>query len=293
MSKDYSFFGWMKFVYNTNDKQVFSLCNAEGFMYLYFLRTTGFFFFMISLFSIIIFIPLFTIDFFEARQFDMTILQKLTIKNAYHNKGKLWLVLFFSFLYTFMAYYHVYNYKKKLEIICQKVETEDSMDSDMSLHTLHIRGLNNNLSYLDAKKILHSFFDIEFNGLVTAIQVIPRYDDLMSLIDRKFEAESYMNKYKIMNLKNPKERALVKINQGVDKCYKTITVDGELYYRSWMNIIENMLNFYRKLNTKKNTGNAFISFSNPYIIQKILSDKSVITNQKNTFHGRLLHIGVN
>lgn len=279
----------MKFVYNTNDKQVFSLCNAEGFMYLYFLRTTGFFFLIISIFSILVFIPLFTINFFEYKNIDLTTLQKLTIKNAYLNKGKLWLVLFFSFLYTFMAYYHVYNYKKKLEMIHTMVQTEDSMDSDMSLHTIHIRGLNRNLSYLDAKKILQSFFDIQYSGLICEIQVIPSYDNLMNLIERKFATEAYINKFKNLNLKNHQKRAIVKVSEGL---WKEITVDAEVYYKNWLSIIENMLKFYRQLNAKKNTGNAFISFTNPNIVENILGNKTIITNQVNTFHGKLLNIEV-
>ena len=280
----------MKFIYNTNDKQVFSLCNAEGFMYLYFLRTTGFFFLIISIFSILVFVPLFTIDFLEkTKDFDLSILQKLTIKNAYHNKGKLWLVLFFSFLYTFMAYYHVYNYKKKLEIIHQMVQTEDSMDSDIALHTIHIRGLNRKLSYLDAKKILTSFFEIQFTGLIAEIQVIPHYDILMSLIERKFEAESYISKYKILNMKNPGKRAMTGIREMLCKVQE---VDGEVYYKNWLRIIDKMLNFYRRLNTKKNTGNAFISFNNPYVVDNIINNKKIIYSHANTFHGQLLRIKV-
>ena len=287
LSKDYSFFGWMKFVYKTNDKQVFSLCNAEGFMYLYFLRSTGFFFLIISFFSVLVFIPLFSIKFFETREFDITSLQKLTIKNAYDSKGKLGLVLFFSFLYTFMAYYHIYNYKKKLELVQRKVETEDSMDSDISMHSLHIRGLNKNLSYTEAKRIVKNFFDINFNGLIVEIQVIPNYDNLMSLIDRKFEIESKIDKYKKLNSHNNKTRATksLAIVCG-DK------VDAEIYYQHWKKIIDNMLKFYRKLNSKLNTGNVFISFKNPNIIKEIIKNKKLIYGHSDTFEGQLLQIKV-
>jgi len=277
----------MKFVYNTNDKQVLSLCNAEGFMYLYFLRSTGYFFFIMSFFSIIVFVPLFSIKFFETKEFDITMLQKLTIKNAYDNKGKLWLVLCFSFLYTLMAYYHVYNYKKKLELIRKKVETEDSMDSDISHHTLHIRGLNKNLSYLEAKRIIHNFFDIHFNDLILEIQVIPNYDNLMSLIDRKFEIETKYDKFKNLNDQKKKQRALESLEWVCGS-----KVDGEIYYKNWIKIINEMLKFYRKLNMKKNTGNAFISFKNPYIIEEILNNKNMIYKHSTTFNGQLLEIKV-
>jgi hypothetical protein len=277
----------MKFVYNTNDKQVFSLCNAEGFMYLYFLRTTGFLFLIISFFSVIVFVPLFSIKFLETKEFDISMLQKLTIKNAYDNQGKLWLVLFFSFLYTIMAYYHIYNYKKKLELIERKVETEESMDSDISMHTLHIRGLNKNLSYLEAKRIIHNFFDIHFNGLICEIQVIPNYDNLMSLIDRKFEIESKIDKFKKLN-------DISKYKRANEKLYWVCgeKVDGEIYYRHWKKIIDDMLKFYRNLNTNTNTGNAFISFKNPFIIEEILTNKNLIYNHSDTFNGQLLHIRV-
>jgi hypothetical protein len=275
----------MKFVYNTSDKQVFSLCNAEGFMYLYFLRTTGFFFLIISAFSIIVFIPLFTIKFLETHEIDLSTLQKLTIKNAYHDKGKLWLVLFFSFLYTFMAYYHVYNYKKKLEIIHRKLQTEDSMDSDISLHTLHIRGLNRNLSYSDALKNLQSFFEGLFPESIAEIQVTPCYDTLMDLIDRKFEAEAYLSKYRLMNENDRTQR--IKISIESEK-----NVDAQIYYKNLLRILDNLLNFYRMLNTNKNTGNAFVSFTNPYIVDNLLRNLKPIREKMYTFQGQILKIKV-
>jgi hypothetical protein len=288
MSKDYSFFGWIKFVYNTNDKQVFSLCNAEGFMYLYFLRTTGFFFLVISAFSILLFLPLFSLRYNEGN-IEIPMMKKLTIENAYENTGKLWLVLFFSLLYTCFAYFHVYNYKKKLTIIQNTVQTEDSMDSDISLHTIHIRGINKSLTYLDAKKIIKSFFDISFTDIVE-IQVIPNYDQLMYLIDKKYEVEAYHDKYKNQNKKS-NSRAIVDIYTH-PFLLKKEKVDGEIYYNHWTKIVNNMLNFYRKLNLKKNTGNAFISFNNPYIVDKILKNKHLIFAKQNTFHGQLLNIKV-
>lgn len=281
LSKDYSFFGWIKFVYNTNDRQVFSLCNAEGLMYLYFLRTTGYFFLIISFFSIVVFIPLFSVKFIETPEINLTTLQQLTIKNAYDSTTKLCIVLFFSLFYTFMAYFHVYNLKKKLEIVHQQVQTEDSMDSDIALHTLHVRGINRNLSYLDAKKIIQSFFEIEFTGNIVEIQVIPNYDVLINLIDQKFAAEAKFNKYRRIN-KNKGGRA----NRFCQN------IDGETYYSNWVRIINNMLQFYRKLNSNKNTGNAFISFTNPCIVENILKNKSIIYGKKDNFHGQLLDIKV-
>jgi len=284
MSKDYTFFGWIKFVYNTNDKQVFSLCNAEGFMYLYFLRTTGLMLLLMSIFSIVLMIPLFSVKSEEAE--NISILQKLTIKNAYDNSIKLYIVLLISLVYTVLAYFYVYNFRKKLDIIKNSVQTEDSLDNDISSHTLHIRGINKNLSYKEAKKILNSFFEIYFPNIVE-IHVIANYDRLMELIDRKFSVESSFNKYRIKNWKHQGKREI--INSGMICGYK---IDGEIYYKHWMKITNSMLSFYRSLNMKRNTGNAFVSFKDPMIVNKILRNPLNIFQRAETLNGKVLEVKV-
>ena len=286
MSRDYSFFGWIKFVYNTNDKQVFSLCNAEGFMYLYFLRSVGLMLLVISFFSIFVMIPLFSVK-SENTTENFSILQKLTVKNAYDSVEKLYIVLMFSIFYTILSYFFVYNFKKKLDIIKNSVQTEDSLDSDIAAHTLHIRGINKNLSYTEAKKILNSFFEIYFNNIIE-IQVIPNYDRLMELIDLKYSVESNYNKYKIKNWKN-KIGKRDYITSAMCFGYK---IDGETYYRHWIKITNNMLLFYRSLNMKRNTGNAFVSFKDSSIVDKIISNPNIILTKSETYNGKILDIKV-
>lgn len=282
LSKDYSLFGWIKFVYKTSDKQVFSLCNAEGFMYLYFLRTTGYLLLVISIISIVVFIPLFSVK--QDTNDDVSIIHKLTVKNAYDNFTKLVIVLIFSFLYTFLAYYHVYNYKKKLNIVQQKIQTEDSLDSDIALHTIHIRNINKKLSYFDAKKILDSFFEVSFLDQIIEIHVIPDNNRLMNLIDQKSHVEAKYNKFKALNETNITKRYKIKVDM-------TEKVDAEIYYKNKSKIIDNLIIFYRKLNSKKNTGNAFVSFKSQKTVEKILKDKeNLIYSKKDTFHGQLLNI---
>ena len=285
LSKDYSFLGWIKFVYNTDDNQIFNLCNAEGFLYLYFLKSAGIFFFGLSFSSILIMIPIYLVK-YESNP--ISLLQKLTIENAYDSTEKLYIVLFMSFIYTLLAYFFIYDFRKKLVYIQERVKMEDSLDLDIARHTIHIRGLNENLSYTEAKKILHTYFNISFTDMISEIQVIPHYDILMNLIDKKFESESLLDKYEKLNLKNPFKRN--KVQKGV-LCYKK-EIDGEIYFANWVRIINNMLAFYRKLNVKSNTGNAFISFKYPSLAQKILENKKLIYNKSDTFYGQLLKVKV-
>jgi hypothetical protein len=222
---------------------------------------------------------------------EKSVLQRLTIENAYESSTKLYIVLIFSFIYTFMAYFYVYNFKKKLDAVQSRIQSEDSYDAEISRHTIHIRGINTNLSYIDAKKLMQSYFDISYAGRVVEIQVIPHYDVLMSLIERKSAAESKLNKYKKLSEnsfgRKRENEALFKLLG----CRREV-VDGEIYYSNWVRIIDNLLDFYRKLNSKTNTGNAFVSFKNQSIVQEILNNKNLIYNKADSFHGELLNIKV-
>jgi len=238
-----------------------------------------------SFFSVILMIPLFSVKSEESE--NTSILQRLTIKNAYDNEIKLYIVLIVSLAYTILAYFFVYNFRKKLDIIKNSVQTEDSLDNDISSHTLHIRGINKNLSFKEAKKILNCFFEIFFPNIVE-IQVIANYDRLMELIDRKFRVESRYNKYRIKNSKNKDKREMIK---SALLCGHNI--DGEIYYSHWMKITNNMLSFYRSVNMKRNTGNAFVSFKDHSIVSKILRDPKMIFQRADTLNGRVLEVKVN
>ena len=52
-----------------------------------------------------------------------------------------------------------------------------------------------------------------------------------------------------------------------------------------------MLKFYRELNSKRNTGNAFILFKSPTIVDEILNHKEIIIGRMNSFEGTLLNVG--
>jgi len=237
-----------------------------------------------SFFSVVLMIPLFSVK--SEKTEIVSILQKLTIKNAYDSKIKLYIVLTVSLAYTILAYFYVYNFRKKLDIIKNSVQTEDSLDNDLSSHTLHIRGINKNLSYKEAKKILNSFFEIYFPNIVE-IHVIANYDKLMELIERKFSVESSFNKYRIKNWKNTGKREMLK--SGLVCAEK---MDGEIYYKHWIKITNNMLSFYRNLNMKRNTGNAFVSFKDHTIVSKILREQKMIFQRADTLNGKVLEVKV-
>jgi len=143
----------MKLVWNVTDLQVYSLCNAEGLMYLYFLKTTANLFLAFSVISLFIFLPLFVynsdesnitsignstiidnyttltnvtinktivlVNMTELKEMVKKVLHKLTIKQSFNNSDTLVIVLVFSFIFTLLAFYHIYSYGKKLRMINQ------------------------------------------------------------------------------------------------------------------------------------------------------------------------------
>ena len=121
-TKDYSFFGWFKFIYNISDKEVMTVMNAEGYIYVYYQRITANLFLFLSFISIFVLIPFYLIGANEKHDeiidkfMNITLpnttstpppidysktkklpsLLKPTIANAYTIPFKLWVILIFS-----------------------------------------------------------------------------------------------------------------------------------------------------------------------------------------------------
>ena len=311
-TKDYSFFGWFKFIYNISDKDVMTVMNAEGYIYIYYQRITAFLFLFLSFFSIFILIPLYLIgsgenteeiiDKFvnntESNNYynktkEIPSLLKPTIANAYSNPFKLWIILIFSIFYTCAAYYHLYAFVKKIIEIKKNYKTIDhSLENVIRKHAIHIRGINQNLSYLEAKKFIENFFQTNFATHLVGMELIANYDILDTLIEKKFLYQSFHEKYKYYNLSHYPERK--ELNpEGWFNCCKRHKkkIDAETYFQHLANINEKMLKFYRQLNSRRNTGNAFILFKSPIIVDEILNHKELIIGKMNSFEGTLLNVG--
>ena len=319
-TKDYSFFGWFKFIYNISDKDVMTVMNAEGYIYIYYQRITAFLFLFLSFISLFILVPLYLIgksenseilDEFMNLTFSNTStiapinnhnnslkkefpsLLKPTIANAYTSPFKLWVILIFSLFYTCAAYYHLYAFVKKIIEIKKNYKTIDhSLENIIRKHAIHIRGINQSLSYLEAKKFIENFFQTNFSAHLVGIQLIANYDILDSLIEKKFLYQSFHEKYNQYNLSHYPERKELSSEHCFNCCTKhKKKIDAEIYFQHLANINEKMLKFYRQLNSRRNTGNAFILFKSPVIVDEILNHKEIIIGKMNSFEGTLLNVG--
>ena len=318
-TKDYSFFGWFKLIYNISDKDVMTVMNAEGYIYIYYQRITAFLFLFLSFFSLVILVPLYLIGKTEENseildQFmnltfsntstitpiihnnslkkELPSLLKPTIANAYTNPFKLWIILFFSVFYTCAAYYHLYAFVKKIIEIKKNYKTIDhSLENIIRKHAIHIRGINQSLSYLEAKKFIENFFQTNFSTHLVGIELIANYDILDSLIEKKFLYQSFHEKYSQYNLSHYPERKELSSGHWLNCCKKHKKIDAQIYFQHLTNINEKMLKFYRQLNSRRNTGNAFILFKSPLIVDDILNHKEIIIGKMNSFEGTLLNVG--
>ena len=319
-TKDYSFFGWFKFIYNISDKDVMTVMNAEGYIYIYYQRITAFLFLFLSFISLFILVPLYLIGKTESNEIldefmnltfsntstitpinshnnslkkELPSLLKPTIANAYTSPFKLWVILIFSVFYTCAAYYHLYAFVKKIIEIKKNYKIIDhSLENIIRKHAIHIRGINQSLSYLEAKKFIENFFQTNFASHLVGIQLIANYDILDSLIEKKFLYQSFHEKYNQYNLSHYPERKQLSSENCFNCCKKhKKKIDAEIYFQHLANINEKMLKFYRQLNSRKNTGNAFILFKSPVIVDEILHHKEIIIGKMNSFEGTLLNVG--
>ena len=319
-TKDYSFFGWFKFIYNISDKDVMTVMNAEGYIYIYYQRITAFLFLFLSFISLFILVPLYLIGKTESNEIldefmnltfsntstitpinshnnslkkELPSLLKPTIANAYTSPFKLWVILIFSVFYTCAAYYHLYAFVKKIIEIKKNYKIIDhSLENIIRKHAIHIRGINQSLSYLEAKKFIENFFQTNFASHLVGIQLIANYDILDSLIEKKFLYQSFHEKYNQYNLSHYPERKQLSSENCFNCCKKhKKKIDAEIYFQHLANINEKMLIFYRQLNSRRNTGNVFILFKSPLIVDEILNHKEIIIGKMNSFEGTLLNVG--
>ena len=319
-TKDYSFFGWFKFIYNISDKDVMTVMNAEGYIYIYYQRITAFLFLFLSFISLFILVPLYLIGKTESNEIldefmnltfsntstitpinfhnnslkkELPSLLKPTIANAYTSPFKLWVILIFSVFYTCAAYYHLYAFVKKIIEIKKNYKIIDhSLENIIRKHAIHIRGINQSLSYLEAKKFIENFFQTNFSSHLVGIQLIANYDILDSLIEKKFLYQSFHEKYNQYNLSHYPERKQLSSENCFNCCKKhKKKIDAEIYFQHLANINEKMLKFYRQLNSRRNTGNVFILFKSPLIVDEILNHKEIIIGKMNSFEGTLLNVG--
>lgn len=209
-------------------------------------------------------------------------LQSLTVKNAFNNDGKIYLILMISYIYTFIAYYSIYSFKKKVSKIKFYSYLREKMAIEVQSRTIHIREINKNLSFNEAKRMLDDYFSIHFKDKVLAIQVVPNYDKIISLLDTRYYFESTLNKIKYRN-SIQFERTKHEIN-GYE-------VDYEFYLNQELNIIEKMILFYGNQLARKTTGNAFVCFKEKSFAKQVMKNiKKQIKNHEETFHGSILNM---
>ena len=109
---------------------------------------------------------------------------------------------------------------------------------------------------------------------------------LTKLIEQKFLYQGRYDAYFNQNIKNYPIRK--KITNDYFFKLKKSEIDAEIYYKHLSDITNNMLDFYRSLSSKRNTGNAFIVFKSPKMVDEILQNKNLIFSKMNSFEGTLL-----
>ncbi len=109
---------------------------------------------------------------------------------------------------------------------------------------------------------------------------------LTKLIEQKFLYQGRYDAYFNQNIKNYPVRK--KITNDYFFKLKKSEIDAEIYYKHLSDITNNMLDFYRSLSSKRNTGNAFIVFKSPKMVDEILQNKNLIFSKMNSFEGTLL-----
>ena len=129
-------------------------------MYLAYIRYSAYLFCVLSFFSIVVLLPMF-VEANKDPESDLSSLQKMTIINATDKYAEMWVAFVFTVCYSIGAHVMMYFYERKRRKLKMKTLSEDQeiSESDISQHTILIRGINRKLPLEVAQKEVKLFFE--------------------------------------------------------------------------------------------------------------------------------------
>lgn len=111
----------------------------------------------------------------------------LTLVNVYNVEGQeynVWIVIFFTVLYSVMGHILLYSFEEKRKEL--KVESKDDptelTEAEIAMHSLLLRGLNTGIPVAVAENKLFKIFNELINDDLIHVHVIGDYNNLTKFI---------------------------------------------------------------------------------------------------------------
>ncbi|CDW80277.1 integral membrane protein [Stylonychia lemnae] len=199
-------------------------------------------------------------------------LERLTLINAQERYSMVWVVFFFTILYSLLGHILLYYFDEKRKALQVQIHDDKTVltELEISNHSVLLRGINKNIPIRYAQM----FIDHIFNGVsciegkLVRTYVVGDYMKMLQYLkklDRMWrKKEYYMKIYREKHLDTKKQKGIL--------CFKTYGSSLKDYYAQKPSLVKEQMNLEMKIKQKRNFGVAFIMIDNTLDVNDLLSD---------------------
>lgn len=284
---DQCLFKWIYQLYKINDRQIFQLTPADGYLYLYFLKGASLLFFILTVLNWGILIPIYA---GEGRIGAKNNLQLLTIGNIVDDvkHSKMWAVFSVTIIVSLLTYIFIYKQKQRIDKVNYLTYDTSLSDLDVSKYTLLIRNVPKSLRSTDGDNILFHFFREFYRDQVICAHIIPNLSDLEQAMEQRNYNLKKLGYYVEFNNKNGK-RATISAGPKV-LCWRHEKTDAVNYYKKKIQEIDRLIPRLKNIGFKENTGVAYVTFWSKEILQKAIKDFKFLKSNPMGFINKQLRV---
>ena len=173
---------------------------------------------------------------------------------------------------------------------CEFQPDQQIMDQFIQLHTLLIRGINQNISTDTAERGIGKIFVPRFGTKnILKVEAFKPIKNLKELNMRRKCMKKKLKKTKKINKKNIDERVEIKLGSYL-KC-NISSADAESYYQEQLNEIDKEIEKIQHDSKKQNMGFAFVSFKERRCVMETLEEIELV-KQDLISRGKLDKLGI-
>ncbi|CDW87165.1 integral membrane protein [Stylonychia lemnae] len=167
---------WIVNIWKITDLEVKNTCGIDAALYLIYLK-------YIALCSNIFLLPLFITS--EQKHIHVrSTLEKMTLINAQDRNEMIWMVFFFTILYSILVHIFISAFDNLRKNLCTEPPKDDNQltEQEVSMRTLLIRGINKNISQREAKYKIEQIFKQILDDDLINVHVVAEMTNIIQIL---------------------------------------------------------------------------------------------------------------
>lgn len=238
-------------LYTVSLEELPQYCRDEGYFYLSLLRSLGICLTIMSLISCFVLIPIY----FRGSELIKNIrISKLAIDHVSESGNQMIFPAICTLLFSGIIYYTAYSYIKQYQV--KVISSRSTLESIKNV-CIEIREIPSIFSPIQVNGIILKHLQENFPESVYAVEILPDYTSLYTLLNKRQEIENKLEQYKLLTYEE--YRPCIRPTCCSNK------VDAIIHYEKMIISIEEEINIVRERSVKANLGMGFLICRSPEI----------------------------